>query len=77
MFDFNKLDKYREAMNEFSLDTLVFKQEPRLQFGETGEDVYYIDIFSEEQNEFVPVIESDNWEEFKLKVANYFLEEDR
>ena len=71
-FDFNKLTMYKAVMDSLGLGAMVFDQEPRLQFGYDGES-YYIDEFSDDEDKFVMLVESEDFEYFKRSAASYFL----
>lgn len=62
----------KKTMEELGLEAMVFDQEPRLQFGYDGEN-YYIDEFCEDEDKFVPKVESEDFEYFKRSAASYFL----
>lgn len=71
MFDHNKLDEYKEWMDKNNITSLVFGDR-EWRFGEDSE-FFYLDICNDYTLEFEAVIETEDWEDFKKEVANYFL----
>ena len=71
MFNFNKLDKYKKFMQEEGICEIVFTASCSYTL-KIKENRYYLSMFKDFDD--VWEIENDNWEDFKIKVANYFLE---
>lgn len=63
-FDFNKLDSYKAA-----IDDGVFLCANDLAFC-YFEDKYNLDLYNGNKH----ILDDENWETFKKKVADYFLE---
>ena len=70
MFDFNKLDKYKKFMQEEGIHEIVFTASCSYIL-KIKENRYYLSMFKDFDD--VWDIENDNWENFKIEVANYFL----
>lgn len=74
MFDFNKLDKYKKFMQEEGIYEITFIAN-RSYTLKIKENRYYLSAFKDFDD--VWENENDNWEDFKIEVANYFLQEER
>ena len=74
MFDFNKLDKYKKFMNEEGIHEIIFVASCSYTL-KIKENRYYLSVFRDFDD--VWENENDNWGEFKIEVANYFLQEEK
>ncbi len=81
MFDFNKLDQYKVALDDgavFEEDIDAYSEKMRgtalciLTVLRKHNNKYYLKISDYDCNEVVKILE-DNFETFKKKVADYFL----
>jgi len=70
MFDFNKLGKYKKFMKEEGITEMKWELYAMKIYNK-----YILQMFSDFDDWWE--VENDNWEEFKIEVANKFLEGDR
>lgn len=71
MFDFNKLDRYKKFMEEEGIYVFKFLDDWELLI---LENTYRLTFYSKDDESRMIITTSDNWNEFKVKIANYFLE---
>lgn len=73
MFDFNKLDKYKVVLDDgLKVCKFADKESDEWCILEKTDDVYKMEVCPSKSNKDYDVEEKD-WEEFKNKVANFFL----
>jgi len=72
MFDFNKLDKYKKFMGEEGITEMKWELYTIKIYDKTKiYGKYILQMFSDFDDWWE--VESDDWEEFKIEVANKFL----
>lgn len=72
MFDFNKLEEYKKSLETLGMEgcsIFPFRFQIIDEEGEEGYCLEKINLFTENEH----IIFSENWEEFKIKVVDYFL----